>query len=113
METVNQPNNRLGIALMADAVVVFALQDGLSRYLAETYNVLMVVTIRYWFFAAFVVFISTRAEGGIRQAVRTKQLGLQIFRGALLAAEICVMVLAFTYLGLIESMVIFAASKAP
>lgn len=106
---MTQTNNRAGILLMAGAMVVFALQDGLSRHLADTYNVLMVVTVRYWFFAAFVIAISARAQGGLKKAVRTKQAGLQIFRGVLLAAEICVMVLAFTYLGLIESMAIFAA----
>ncbi len=48
------PNNRAGIWLMVATTMVFAAQDGLSRHLAETYNVLMVVMVRYWFFAAFV-----------------------------------------------------------
>jgi len=61
------------------------------------------VMIRYWFFAAFVIAIAHRHAGGIRAAARTRQPVLQAFRGLLLAAEICVMVAAFTLLGLVES----------
>lgn len=103
-----QTNNvPLGILLMIGATVVFALQDGISRHLAGTYNTYMVVMVRYWFFAAFVVFLATRAPGGIRATAKTDQLGLQIFRGALLVAEICVAVYGFTILGLIESQAVF------
>ncbi|MCF6444888.1 DMT family transporter [Nereida sp. MMG025] len=103
---MSQTNTRLGIFLMIAAVFVFAMQDGISRHLASEYNVLMVVMIRYWFFAAFVMVIAARAEG-LRAATRTDQPMLQIFRGLLLAAEICVMVAAFTYLGLIASLAVF------
>ena len=104
-----QSNTRLGIALMIATSVVFAAQDGISRHLASEYNVLMVVMIRYWFFAAFVLAVASRRHGGIRSAARTEQPGLQILRGVLLAAEICVMVTAFAILGLVESHAIFAA----
>ena len=106
---MNGANNQLGIILMTVTMIIFALQDGLSRHLAGEYNVLMVVMIRYWFFAAFVITISARANGGLRASARTDQPILQIARGALLALEIVVMVLAFTLLGLVESMAIFAA----
>lgn len=103
-----QTNNvSLGVMLMVAATVVFALQDGISRHLAGTYNTYMVVMLRYWFFAAFVVFMAMRAPGGIRATARTDQLGLQIFRGALLAVEIGVAVYGFTVLGLIESQAVF------
>ena len=46
-------NPRQGIFLMIAAVFIFALQDGISRHLASQYNVMMVVMVRYWFFAAF------------------------------------------------------------
>lgn len=98
---------RLGILLMIATTVVFALQDGLSRHLAAEYNVFMVVMIRYWFFAAFVMTIASRKAGGLREAARTRQPVLQAFRGVLLAAEICVMVAAFTILGLVESHAVF------
>ncbi|MEP6019503.1 MAG: DMT family transporter [Paracoccaceae bacterium] len=102
-------NTRLGIALMMAVSVVFALQDGISRHLAGEYNVLMIVMVRYWFFAAFVISIASRKAGGLLETARTEQPFLQTFRGVLLAAEICVMVSAFTVLGLVESHAVFAA----
>ena len=104
-----QNNIRLGIWLMCATSFVFAVQDGISRHLAAEYNVLMIVMIRYWFFAAFVITIAIRTQGSIRVAAATSQPFLQITRGLLLAAEICVMVFAFVKLGLIESHAIFAS----
>nr|WP_321249515.1 DMT family transporter [uncultured Ruegeria sp.] len=104
---IQQNNVRAGIALMVAATIVFALQDGISRHLAGTYNTYMVVMIRYWFFAAFVITIAARAPGGLKAATQTSQLGLQVIRGVLLAAEICVAVFGFTVLGLIDSMAVF------
>ncbi len=101
-------NTRLGIILMIATSIVFAAQDGISRHLAGEYNVIMVVMIRYWFFAAFVISLSARKSGGLRAAAHTTQPVLQAFRGFLLAAEICVMVAAFTILGLVESHAVFA-----
>ena len=100
-------NNRAGIWLMIGATFVFAMQDGISRHLGGVYTVWMVVMIRYWFFAAFVLWI-TRRNGGLQKALRPARPYLQIFRGALLALEICVTVLSFTLLGLVESHAVFA-----
>lgn len=105
---MNASNIRLGIWLMVATTFVFAMQDGISRHLAREYNVLMVVMIRYWFFGLFVMAIARRQAGSIRAAARTRQPVLQVFRGLLLASEICVMVLAFVYLGLVESHAVFA-----
>ena len=101
-----QASNRLGILLMCLTTFVFAMQDGISRFLAEEYNLFLVIMIRYWFFAAFVLVLAQRS-GGIRKMARTKFPLTQIFRGALLAAEIIVTVLAFTLLGLTETHAIF------
>ncbi|MCC5976154.1 MAG: DMT family transporter, partial [Rubellimicrobium sp.] len=62
-----------------------------------------------WFFGAFVIAIAGRQSGSIRAAARTRQPVLQIVRGALLSVQICVMVLAFTLLGLVESHAVFAS----
>jgi len=102
-------NSRLGILLMVATTLVFALQDGISRHLAGEYNVFMVVMIRYWFFGAFVIAISARRAGGVAGVARTSQPWLQIIRGLLLITEICVMVLAFVLLGLVESHAIFTS----
>ena len=101
-------SNRNGILVMVATTFVFAVQDGISQHLAVTYNTFMVVMIRYWFFAAFVIAIAVRRPGGIRAAATTSQPALQIVRGLLLAGEICVAVFGFTILGLVESHAIFA-----
>lgn len=105
---MTRTNTGMGIGLMVLTMAIFAAQDGLSRYLASEYNVLMVVMIRYWFFAAFALGLAARAPGGLRAAAATAQPALQIGRGLLLAAEICVMVAAFTILGLVASHAVFA-----
>ncbi|MYM55118.1 DMT family transporter [Thalassovita mangrovi] len=105
---MSSTNTRLGILLMVATTFVFAVQDGISRHLAGEYNVFMVTMIRYWFFAAFVIAIASRKAGGVRAAARTTQPLLQSFRALLLITEICVLVFAFTRLGLVESHAIFA-----
>ena len=100
-------DTRRGIALLSATMLVFAAQDGISAHLAREYNVVMVVTIRYWFFAAFVCALAA-SKGGIRATARTARPALQIFRGAFLAYQVCVMVLAFAVLGLVESHAVFA-----
>ena len=102
-------NTRLGVLLMFGTTFVFAVQDGLSMHLSSTYNVFMVVMVRYWFFAAFVMTISAKKAGGLRKVAQTRQPYLQTFRGILLATEICIMVSGFTFLGLVESLAIFSS----
>ncbi len=106
---MTKQNERLGILLMIITTIVFASQDGLSKYLATEYNVYMVVMIRYWFFAAFVISMSSRRTGGIKRVAKTKSPILQIFRSLILVAEMCITILAFTLLGLAETHAIFAS----
>lgn len=105
---MTQQNTRLGIWLMIATAFVFALQDGLSRHLAGEYNVFMVIMIRFWFFAAFVLMLAQRKAGGIRNAARTRRPLTQIARGLILVTEICLMVVAFTLMGLTETHAVFA-----
>ncbi|WP_420005047.1 DMT family transporter [Arenibacterium sp. LLYu02] len=108
MDQVMAKNDtRLGILFMIGATLVFAAQDGISRHLASEYNVFMVITIRYWFFAAFVMGVAMKQVGSLRKAAQTSQRGLQIFRAFVLVAEVCVMVASFTVLGLVESHAVF------
>jgi drug/metabolite transporter (DMT)-like permease len=101
-------DNRRGILLMILTTFIFAMQDGISRHLAGNYNVLLIVMIRYWFFAAFVIAVGVRRAGSVRAAAATEMPWLQAFRGVLLAAEVCVTVLAFVMLGLVETHAVFA-----
>ncbi|QYK41908.1 MAG: DMT family transporter [Paracoccaceae bacterium] len=101
-------NTRLGAILMVATVFCYTVQDGLTRHLAGEYNVLMVVMIRYWFFAAFVLMLAAARPGGIRAVLRTVQPGLHAARTVLHTGEICVIVLSFTLIGLINTHAVFA-----
>jgi drug/metabolite transporter (DMT)-like permease len=103
-----QQNTTLGIWLMILTTLIFALQDGISRHLAGEYNAMMIVMIRYWFFACFVTAIAARSAGGLAKVVRTPLAVMQIGRGALLVIEITVCVMAFVLMGLVETHAIFA-----
>lgn len=105
---MTQQNTRLGVWLMIATALVFAMQDGISRHLAGEYNVFMIIMIRFWFFAAFVLALAARQPGGIRAAARTRRPLTQLARGVVLVTEIIVMVAAFTILGLTESHAVFA-----
>ncbi len=104
-----QNNPRLGILLMIATTFVFAIMDAMSRHLAGQYNVMMVMMIRYWFFAAFVIVLARAKYGSVRKVAKTAQPVLQFFRGVLLAFEILLTVQSFVYLGLIETHAIFAS----
>jgi drug/metabolite transporter (DMT)-like permease len=100
-------NPRLGIALMIAAVFTFSLQDALSKPLAIAYGTPMVVMIRYWIFAAFVLMLALRRPGGLR-AMATAQPWLHGARAALLIGEIVVIITAYTIIGLIETHAVFS-----
>ncbi|MCE6952614.1 DMT family transporter [Cereibacter sphaeroides] len=104
---MTEQNTRLGIGLMVLTTFIFALQDGISRHLAEHYSVFMVVMIRFWFFAAFVMLLAARQAGGLARAARSRFPLLQALRGVLLVAEVCVMVISFVKLGLVASHAVF------
>ena len=101
-------NPTRGIWLMIAAVASFAAQDGFSRHLAGHYNTLMIVMLRYWAFAAFVIILALRRPEGPRAAIRSTRLGAHILRSALLVTEVCVIVWGYTLIGLIQSHAVFA-----
>lgn len=101
-------DNRAGIWLMIGAVASFTVQDGISRHLAGEYTVWQTIMIRYWFFAAFVVALALRRPEGLRRAVATARPGLHLARSVLHVSEICVIVAAFTLIGLINTHAVFA-----
>ncbi len=101
-------NQTRGIWLMVAAVFSFAMQDGFSRHLAGNYNTLMVVMVRYWVFAGFVLVMALRRPEGFRAAIRTKRPVIHALRGTLLVAEVCLIVWGYTLIGLIESHAVFA-----
>ncbi|MCU0903953.1 MAG: DMT family transporter [Tabrizicola sp.] len=101
-------NPTLGIWLMIAAVAAFSAQDGFSKYLAGEYSTQMIIMIRYWAFAGFVILLALRRPEGPRAAIRSTRLVAHLARSCLLVAEICLIVWGYTLIGLIESHAVFA-----
>lgn len=99
----------LAIALMCATSLIFALQDAFSRTLGAEYPPVLVVMIRYWVFAVFVIAMVSRQPGGLKRAIRTSRPRTQILRGAILVVETVLMVEAFVRLGLVGTHAIFTA----
>ena len=94
---------RLGIILMISATLFFAVMDGVSRYLAETYNVMIINMIRAWVLAFLVILISMRKGKGVQKVAKSGNYYLQIIRGTILISCVCIGVYSFTILGLVTS----------
>ncbi len=99
----------LAILLMCATSFIFALQDAFSRMLGSEYPPVLVVMLRYWVFALFVIAMVARQPGGLRRAIRTKRPKTQLLRGAILVLETTLMVEAFVRLGLVGTHAIFTA----
>lgn len=110
MDSMTEQSNRKGTVFLISAMLVFAAQDGVSRHLGSHYNVFSIVMLRYWMFLAFGFWLMRRAYGSIAPALATPFKAMQIWRGLLLVAEICVMQVAFVKLGLIETHAVFTTS---
>ena len=100
-------SSHLGIVMMVITMMIFAGQDAVSRILAERYNVMMIVMLRYWFMALFVLALAIIWQGGVARVAKSNRIWVQIGRGVLLVLEIVVAVTGFVLLGLVESHVIF------
>ncbi|MDC9701818.1 MAG: DMT family transporter [Alphaproteobacteria bacterium] len=102
--------NLLGILLMLASVAIFTCQDVLTAYLARTYPIPFFMTIRYWFFLLFAIFIAARSKNGLRDTLRSRRPWIQIARAILLVVEIGAFALSLRYLELAELHSLFAAS---
>ena len=101
-------NPTLGIWLMVAAVAAFAAQDGFAKHLAGTYSTQMIIMIRYWVFAGFVIFLALRRPEGPRAAIRSIRMPTHLVRSVLLVAEILLIVWGYTQIGLINSLAVFS-----
>ena len=104
-----QDRTGLAIVLMCATSLIFAGQDAFSRMLGEDYPPLLIVMIRYWVFALFVIAMVSRQPGGLRRAIRTRRPKTQLLRGAILVIETTIMIEAFVRLGLVGTHAIFTA----
>ncbi|TDH39209.1 DMT family transporter [Pseudohoeflea suaedae] len=102
-------SSKYGYAFAFLAVTIFALQDGISKYLGEQYPPIFIAMIRYFAFAGFALVLAARAPGGIKAASRSKRPVVQVVRSFLLVLQIVVAIQAFAVVGLIQSQAIFAS----
>ncbi len=89
------------------ATLCFGIMDGVSRYLAEEYNVFIINMYRSWVLVLFVLIYSIK-KGGIKHVSSTKKPLIQIIRGTLLISCVCIGVYSFTVLGLVVAHTIIA-----
>jgi len=80
-------NVPLGIGLTVAAILIFGVQDAVSKYLVQGYSPFQLAMMRFWAFALFSLFLVMR-QGPLSQAFRSKSPGLQIVRGVLLVVDI-------------------------
>lgn len=80
-------NVALGIGLTLCAVIIFGVQDAMSKLLVANYSPFQIAMIRFWAFAAFSLVLVAR-QAPLRQAFRSKHPWLQMLRALLLVVDI-------------------------
>ena len=104
---MSSENIRLGIFLMILATLIFATQDGVSRFLAEKYNVITTMIIRFWFLASCIIVCFLFSQKA-RKLIKTEQPILQLVRSTILIFEVFITVYSFTVVGLLTTSAIFS-----
>ena len=104
---MSSENIRLGIFLMILATLIFATQDGVSRFLAEKYNVITTMIIRFWFLASCIIVCFLFSQKA-RKLIKTEQPILQLLRSTILILEVFITVYSFTVVGLLTTSAIFS-----
>ncbi|WEK05353.1 MAG: DMT family transporter [Candidatus Devosia phytovorans] len=75
------------IFLTVFTILVFGVQDAMSKTLVQTYSPFQVTMMRYWGFALFSLVLVMR-QAPLRQALHSKVPVWQVLRGSLLIIEI-------------------------
>ncbi|KZK76075.1 EamA-like transporter family protein [Pseudovibrio sp. Ad13] len=99
----------MGIALTILSTLIFAMQDAITKQLVSDHPVWFIMMVRFWVLLVIAVGWAMISEQGLYNVVRTKRPVLQIIRGLLLFAEICLITFAFSMLGLADVTAIFQA----
>ncbi len=102
-------SKRLGYAFTLLAILIFSLQDAISKHLGSLYPPVFIAMLRFWAFGAFALVMGARGHGGLKAAVATKRPFLQVLRGVLLAFQIVVTITAFSTVGLAHSQAILSS----
>ena len=101
-------SSKRGIITLIIATFFLALMDGVSRYMAELYDVLNINMFRFWIIGSFVILVSLRGRGVLASILKTKQPLAQIFRGLLFIASLLMAIYSYTKVGLIVTHALLA-----
>jgi len=98
-----------GISLLILAMLVFAVMDGLTRFLVagHSYSMVQILWVRYMVFPLCALWL---CRGDVRGKIRSRRPWLQVLRGAVLLVEAFLFVVSFRYLPLAETHAIAAAT---
>ncbi len=102
-------SKRLGYAFTLSAILIFSLQDAISKHLGSAYPPVLIAMLRFWAFGAFAMALGARGPGGLRAAAATRRPLLQILRGVLLAFQIVVTITAFSRVGLAHTQAVLSS----
>ena len=101
-------SKKRGIITLIIATFFLALMDGMSRYMAELYDVLNINMFRFWIIGSFVILVSLRGRGVLRSILKTKQPVAQISRGLLFISSLLMAIYSYTQVGLIVTHALMA-----
>ena len=101
-------SSKKGIITLVIATFFLALMDGMSRYMAELYDVLNINMFRFWIIGSFVILVSLRGRGVLRSILKTKQPIAQISRGLLFISSLLMAIYSYTQVGLIVTHALMA-----
>jgi len=101
-------SKKRGIITLIIATFFLALMDGMSRYMAELYDVLNINMFRFWIIGSFVILVSLRGRGVLRSILKTKQPVAQVSRGLLFISSLLMAIYSYTQVGLIVTHALMA-----
>ena len=101
-------SSKKGIITLVIATFFLALMDGMSRYMAELYDVLNINMFRFWVIGSFVILVSLRGRGVLKSILNTKQPIAQISRGLLFISSLLMAIYSYTQVGLIVTHALMA-----
>ena len=101
-------SSKKGIITLIIATFFLALMDGMSRYMAELYDVLNINMFRFWIIGSFVILVSLRGRGVLQSILKTKQPVAQISRGLLFISSLLMAIYSYTQVGLIVTHALMA-----
>ena len=96
-----------GILILVFATFFFAMQDGITKHLVQSFSVFQIVAIRFFFFSLFALAFAAKRVG-IDNAFKSANPPLQIVRSLLIVSEIAIFAYAIRFLGIAEMHALFA-----